>query len=49
MDDLSDAISAAQEGESVRKESGVYAIRNLLSVVPSVARIAESKKIYNTR
>jgi ectoine hydroxylase-related dioxygenase (phytanoyl-CoA dioxygenase family) len=45
MNELCDAISAAQEGESVRKKSGVYAIRNLLSVVPSVARIAESQKI----
>lgn len=39
------ALSFADGGDAVRKKGGVYAIRNLLEVVPAVARLAKSDRL----
>lgn len=40
VDDLIRSVSAADGEDAVRKRNGVYAIRNLLHVVPAVAELA---------
>ncbi len=45
FDALGEALSAVQEEDSVRKRGGVYAIRNLLDVIPVVAELAASPKV----
>jgi hypothetical protein len=44
IDGLLAALSAVEASDAVRKRGGFYAIRNLLQVVPAVARLAESDK-----
>src|ERR1700722_9431222 len=45
IDSLRAALSAVEASDAVRKRGGVYAIRNLLEVVPAVARLATSDKL----
>jgi ectoine hydroxylase-related dioxygenase (phytanoyl-CoA dioxygenase family) len=45
IDSLFAALSAVEASDAVRKRGGVYAIRNLLEVVPAVARLATSDKL----
>jgi ectoine hydroxylase-related dioxygenase (phytanoyl-CoA dioxygenase family) len=45
IDGLFAALSAVEASDAVRKRGGVYAIRNLLEVVPAVARLATSDKL----
>ena len=47
IDRLSTALSIVSENEGVRRRGGVYAIRNLLDVVPAVAELAASPKIIS--
>jgi hypothetical protein len=44
-DSLSTALSIVRENEGVRRRGGVYAIRNLLDIIPAVAELAASQKI----
>ncbi len=43
--DLLRAASSAHDENAVRRSSGVYAIRNLLTVVPAVAELSYSPKV----
>jgi hypothetical protein len=45
IDSLLAAISDVQEDDSVRRRGGVYAIRNLLGVVPAITLLAASAKV----
>jgi ectoine hydroxylase-related dioxygenase (phytanoyl-CoA dioxygenase family) len=45
IDSLFAPLSAVETSDAVRKRGGVYAIRNLLEVVPAVARLATSDKL----
>ncbi|HEY6991199.1 MAG TPA: phytanoyl-CoA dioxygenase family protein [Bryobacteraceae bacterium] len=45
VDALLCAISKADDGNAVRRRSGVYAIRNLLDLVPAVAELSTSQKV----
>ena len=42
---LSAELSAVQSNDSVRRRKGVYAIRNLLDIVPAVAELAASERL----
>jgi len=45
--ELCSALSSVHETDAVRKKAGVYAIRNLLDVVPAVAALARSAKLIH--
>jgi ectoine hydroxylase-related dioxygenase (phytanoyl-CoA dioxygenase family) len=45
IDGLLAALATAEQDTSVRSKEGVYAIRNLLTVVPAIASLAASPKI----
>ena len=45
IDGLLAALSAVEASDAVRKKAGVYAIRNLLEVVPAVNQLATSNKL----
>jgi len=45
IDFLLAALASVENNGGVRKRGGVYAIRNLLDVVPAVAHLAESDKL----
>jgi ectoine hydroxylase-related dioxygenase (phytanoyl-CoA dioxygenase family) len=47
IDSLIAALSAVDASDAVRKRGGVYAIRNLLAIVPAVARLATSDKLVS--
>lgn len=47
VDRLIDALNVTEKDEAVRKREGVYAIRNLLDIVPAVASLAESEKLMS--
>ena len=47
IDGLIADLGAAEEHDAVRKRQGVYAIRNLLTVVPAVARLAASDRMLS--
>jgi hypothetical protein len=45
IDSLISALAAVEASDAVRKREGVYAIRNLLEVVPAIARLANLDKL----
>jgi Phytanoyl-CoA dioxygenase (PhyH) len=45
VDELSEAIGKAPEGQGIRRNGSLYAIRNLFEVVPGARRVLEEKAL----